>query len=130
MNSEFLEIDVDSVEVRGVIRDEPGDCAMLAASIDKLGVLAPVLIDRNNVLIDGRRRLEACRQAGVSRVAALRLDTTFDSMTALEVQVDLNLCREPMTNQELERLIQRKKTIADSDDRTLLDRLRRCFKKR
>ena len=42
------------------------ELAALAADITAHGLLDPVVVDREGVLLDGRCRLEACRRAGVA----------------------------------------------------------------
>ena len=44
-------------------RTDFGDIELLKASIERYGIIQPLIIDHNNVLIDGGRRLRA---AGVS----------------------------------------------------------------
>jgi len=132
MNREFIELDADNVIVKSRFRKEPGDLATLENSIRNLGLLVPVIVDRNNVLISGGRRLEACRRAGVGRIPVLRLDTSYDSLAALDIQVDKNLCRRPLTGEELEQLIRRKKAKIEGKPRKkepggALARLKRLF---
>ena len=114
MHREFIEVDIDEVKLKETIREDLGDLTMLATSLSKLGLLTPILIDRNNNLITGARRLAACRKAGIRQLPAIRLDIAYDSMTALEIQVDMNLCRQPLTNTEVEKLIGKKRLAASS----------------
>jgi len=110
MNRELIDIGTDSVVVKSRVRQDDGDLATLVNSIRKLGVLAPIIVDKNNVLITGGRRLEACRTAGVGTIPALRLDIDYDGMAALDIQSDENLCRQPLSAEELEKHIQLKKS--------------------
>jgi len=110
MKRELTEIDVESVVIKSRLRDDHGDLTTLENSIRKLGLVSPIIVDKDNVLISGGRRLEACRRLGVSKVSALKLDVRADSMTALDIRADENLCREPLSSEELERHIQLKKS--------------------
>ena len=112
MQREFIELDFDEVILKDPMREDLGDLTMITASISKMGLLTPIIVDRDNVLITGARRLEACRRAGVRQLPAIRLETTHDSMVALDIQVDLNLCRQPLTNSEVETLIGKKRLAA------------------
>ena len=109
MNKELIDIGVDKITVKARCRADNGDLGALQQSIEKLGLLYPLIVDRNNVLIAGARRLEACRQAGVQTVPVIKCDISYDSMLALDIQADENLCRAPLSQQELETLIQTKK---------------------
>jgi len=116
MKSELTELDLNTIEVKYSLREHVGDLGSLQRSIEKLGLLHPVLVDRNHVLISGSRRVAACRAAGLSTVRAIKLDTTFDSMSALDVLSDENLCRRALTGSELENLIQSKKALLTGKD--------------
>ncbi len=112
MRREFVEVDIDEVTLRDSIREDIGDLSMLTASVSKLGLLTPILIDRNNTVITGARRIAACRAAGIRQIPAIRLDTDYNSMAALDIQVDMNLCRQPLTGKEVEKLIGKKRLAA------------------
>ncbi|MBL7077232.1 MAG: ParB N-terminal domain-containing protein [Kiritimatiellae bacterium] len=112
MHREFVEVDIDEVTLKESIREDVGDIGMLTTSVSKLGLLTPILVDRNNIVITGARRLAACRAAGIRQLPAIRLDTDYDSMTALDIQVDMNLCRQPLTGKEVETLIGKKRIAA------------------
>jgi len=106
----FIELDMDAIVQKRPLRDDCGDLSTLENSIRKLGLLCPIIVDRNNVLVAGERRLRACRNVGLSNVPVLRLDIEYDSMTALDIQSDVNLCRQPLSSTELETLIEKKKS--------------------
>ncbi|MFC1498730.1 ParB N-terminal domain-containing protein [Verrucomicrobiota bacterium] len=111
MNRELIDIDIDKIVVKSHIRQDIGDLSTLEKSIQKAGMLYPIIIDRNNVLISGKRRVEACRNISLTKISAFRLDIDATSMTALDIQSDENLCRQPLSNEELEKHIQMKKEI-------------------
>jgi ParB family chromosome partitioning protein len=112
MRREFVEVDIDEVTLKESIREDVGDIGMLTASVSKVGLLNPILIDRSNILITGARRIAACRAAGIRQLPAIRLDTDYNSMAALDIQVDMNLCRQPLTGKEVEKLIGKKRLAA------------------
>ena len=130
MNREFTSIDVDKVVTKEALRRDDGDLSALEASIERLGLLHPIIIDRRNVLISGGRRLKACRALGLQNIPVMRLDTEFDSMESLDIQSDENLCRQPLSPEELEAHIQRKKTVlggSDEDSQKVFSGIRRMF---
>jgi len=129
MNREFVEVDIDEVTVKERVRDRNGDLKTLESSISKVGLLCPIIVGRGNVLISGGRRLEACRHVGMKKVPAVRLDIDADSMEAFNIQVDENLCRAPLSGEEFEKFIQRKKQrMSGSGTRHgVLDRLKKVF---
>src|SRR5262245_25972598 len=55
---------ITSIRVGDRHRRDLGDIDQLAASIDELGLLHPVVISADGVLIAGARRLAACKKLG------------------------------------------------------------------
>ncbi|MBM4142909.1 MAG: hypothetical protein FJ225_04845 [Lentisphaerae bacterium] len=115
MNRKYVELDIRSIVVAGRIRGDLGDLRSLEESIRRLGLLFPVIVDRRNVLISGARRLEACRLAGLQSVPAWQVDAEARGMTALDIQSAENLCREALSGDDLEKLINSKKSALSSD---------------
>jgi ParB family chromosome partitioning protein len=109
MKGEVVELDVSQISTKLEIRKEMGDMTTLEGSIRKLGLIQPIVVDRNNVLISGSRRLAACRNCGHSPIRSLRLDCDYSEMIAMDIQSDENLCRLPLSPEELEKNIQMKK---------------------
>jgi len=111
MRKELVELDINAITVKSRVRSSNGDITTLQNSIQKLGLLCPIIVDRNRVLISGARRLDACRTIGMTTVAALKVDIDHNTMTALDIQSDDNLCREGLSNEDLEKLIRMKKSM-------------------
>lgn len=59
-----LERQIDSITVGVRHRKDPGDLNALMKSIEEVGLLQPVTITPDGVLICGWRRLEALRRLG------------------------------------------------------------------
>jgi ParB family chromosome partitioning protein len=106
---EYRELDIADVVIKNRLRNDLGELGTLTNSIRKHGLLCPIVVDKNNVLIAGLRRIEACRQAGISRLPSFKLNTDYRDIEALDIQSDENICRQPLTQEELERQIQMKK---------------------
>ena len=82
-------IPVEDIAVRDRFRQDLGDLDALAQDIDRRGLLSPVLLQRNGTkppfeLIDGERRLRACRdRLGRKTVEARLLD--LDDLTGGQI---------------------------------------------
>jgi ParB/RepB/Spo0J family partition protein len=113
MSGQLMEMEINDIVVKKRVRADLGDLTTLENSIRDVGLLFPLIVDRNKVLISGSRRLQACRNAGVSKVPVMKLDIEFDSMAALDIQAAENLCRQPLSGEELERQIEMKKGLID-----------------
>ncbi len=81
MNKELIDIDISQVTVNGHLRQESGDLETLEKSISQIGLLYPIIIDQKNILIAGKRRLEACRNIGLSKISAFKLDIDASTMS-------------------------------------------------
>lgn len=80
-------------------RTDYGDIDSLAASIERYGLIQPIVINQEKRLIAGGRRLAACRQLGLSVVDVVFRETlTEDELHELELEE--NLRRKEMTWQE------------------------------
>jgi ParB/RepB/Spo0J family partition protein len=128
MNHEFIELDISEIRSHDKLRSSPGDTTTLENSIRKLGLLCPVIVDPKNIMISGYRRLAASKKVGLSRIPAIRVDVPADSMTALDIQSDENLCRKPLSPGELQDHIQVKKSLLGGEHGSgVINKLKRIF---
>ncbi|MBN1674411.1 MAG: ParB N-terminal domain-containing protein [Kiritimatiellae bacterium] len=111
MDMELVEVEIDRIVVGNMIRRDMGDLGTLENSVKQFGLLFPLLINRDNVLLSGSRRLAACRKVGLTKVPALRVDVAEDGMAPLDIQCQENYCRKELTMEELESEIAQKKAI-------------------
>lgn len=116
MKCTWLELPVGEIRVVNHPRHVAGNLDTLEGSIRRLGVLQPLIVDRQNRLIAGHRRLLASRQAGLAAVPVLRIDAEADTLAAADIQSDENLCRLALSPAELEGLIQRKQGLVRHPD--------------
>lgn len=71
----------------------------LAESIARLGLIHPIVIDENNVLIAGERRLTAVKQLGWTAVDT-RQFSDLDALTQYAIELEENIKRIDITWQE------------------------------
>ena len=57
-------ISIKDIIINGRYRKECGDIDILAGNISQLGLLQPIVINENNELIDGQRRILAFESLG------------------------------------------------------------------
>lgn len=94
-------IEIDKIVIDGRMRRDMGDLESLAASIRMNGVLSPVLLTPDLVLVCGERRVRAARMAGLDRIPAHISGRFEDAAAALVAERDENTCRKEMTPSEL-----------------------------
>ena len=117
MNNSAIEIETADIIIKRSVRENYGDLQSLVASIRKLGLIYPVIIDKNNILISGNRRIEACLEAEIKTIPAVKLEIEYNSPEALEIQADDNLCRLPLTAEDFDELINLKKTAIQTSNK-------------
>ena len=79
------------------VRQDSGDLDSLAASIDRWGLLQPVLIGPDNSLGDGRRRCEAWKLLGKNSIPIPVYVHDFTRIARREIEIEANLRRKPFS---------------------------------
>lgn len=91
---------VDAVRVGPRHRVDLGDVEALAASIDAVGLLHPVVVTADLGLVAGARRLAAVRLLGWDQVPVHVVSGLGDAAALLAAERDENTCRKDMTPEE------------------------------
>lgn len=94
-------IPINHVKVGTRARRDLGDLTDLMESIKTVGLLQPVVLDADDRLIAGQRRLEACRKLGMVDVPCVTARRVKDAADHLIAERDENTCRKPMVIEEL-----------------------------
>ena len=66
-------IPIDSIIITSRTRKDFGDIESLAESISIVVLLQSIVINENNELIDGQRRIRACIQLGIKEIPCYRV---------------------------------------------------------
>lgn len=93
-------VDIQSIRVKNRIRQDLGDLDSLKESIRRVGLLNPVIIGKDFVLIAGQRRLEAARSLGWTRIQCCVIDAE-DPEALLQIEMDENAARKDFTSDEV-----------------------------
>ncbi len=98
-----MKIGIDQIQVAEDvrIRQETGDISSLADSISKVGLINPIIIDEDNNLIAGYRRLCACRSLGWKEVEVKMVVFKGDQIKMHEIEVAENFFRKDFTVEEV-----------------------------
>ena len=110
-----LERTVDSIQVGTRHRTDLGDIDALAASIREHGLLQPITVTIDGVLVCGRRRLAAIRQLGWRTVSVWVRSGISDRLGHLLAEQDENLHRKPLTQLEAAALYRELKQLMAED---------------
>ncbi|GAB2761783.1 hypothetical protein GCM10027020_12590 [Nocardioides salsibiostraticola] len=110
-----LERQVDSIHVGVRHRTELGDLRPLMDSIGRLGLLQPVTITPDGVLICGRRRLEAVKRMGWNSLRVWVRTGLSDHITQLLAQQDENATHKPLAPLEAAALFREMRVLLAED---------------
>lgn len=94
-------VPIDAIEVGCRFRKDMGDLSGLMRSLDALGMLQPVGLTPDNLLVFGARRVESAKRLGWTEVPFVRVSVSPRSLAALRVERDENQEREPWKPSEL-----------------------------
>lgn len=110
-----LTVAVDSIVVGARHRKDAGDLDALAASIHQLGLLQPVTVTPDRVLVCGWRRLEAVKRLGWKSIKVWVRSGISDPVTALLAERDENTQRKDYNPLEKEALYREIKELLRED---------------
>jgi ParB family chromosome partitioning protein len=97
-----VQIPIDDIVIKKRVRKELGDLTPLVESLRRFGLMHPILVNKRNVLVSGRRRLEAAKTLGWKTINAVTVDAR-DTLTKLELEVEENVQRRELTSEEVAR---------------------------
>ncbi|MFV0451343.1 MAG: ParB N-terminal domain-containing protein [Propioniciclava sp.] len=110
-----LEWVVDSIRVGRRNRTELGDIDELAASIERDGLLQPITITPDGVLVCGARRLAAIKRLGEKTVNVWVRSGLSDRLGQLLAEQDDNMPHKPLTQRESAALYRELKQVMAED---------------
>ncbi|QAY63233.1 chromosome partitioning protein ParB [Xylanimonas allomyrinae] len=110
-----IERAIDSIRVGRRYRVDLGDIDTLAASIGRLGLIQPITITPDGVLVCGQRRLEALKRLGHRTVRAWVRSGISSDLTLLLAQRDDVATVKPLTVLEKADLYREAKAVFEED---------------
>lgn len=104
---------MERIEINKIIikkrKRTDGDIDRLIESIESIGLINPITISKDNVLIAGYHRLEACKKLGWNEIPIIVLDV--DELISELAEIDENFVRNPLTDLERAEQFKRRKEI-------------------
>ena len=88
-----MNISIDQIKVGKRTRKYLGDIDALAKSIDEVGLLHPIVLDKEYKLIAGRRRIEAFKKLGRDKIDGRIVSNLTEAYDLLKAERDENVCR-------------------------------------
>src|SRR4051794_41650431 len=98
----YIELDraIDTIVVGIRHRKDPGDLTQLMESIERIGLLQPITITPEGVLVCGLRRLEAVRRLGWGTMKVWAGSGVSDKLSLLLAGQDENQLHKPLNEVE------------------------------
>ena len=90
---------INEIIITERIRKDLGDLSLLKKSIERYGLLHPIIINKNNQLISGERRLTAAKELGWEDIDAVVKELSYKE--ALNIEITENTTRKDFNNPEL-----------------------------
>lgn len=97
--------DLDKIHWTPRARQDLGAINELTESIKEKGVIQPVTIRSDGLLLAGERRVTAARAAGLKKIPALVRDTKENAIDELEIELIENVFRKDFTWDEQAKLV-------------------------
>ena len=88
-----MNINIDQIKIGKRTRKHLGDIDALAKSIDEVGLLHPIVLDKEYKLIAGRRRIEAFKKLGRDKIDGRIVGNLTEAYDLLKAERDENVCR-------------------------------------
>lgn len=113
----FTSLSIEAIHVNRAERqrrDLP-NIDVLSDSIRRLGLIHPIVIDRENNLVAGERRLAACRSLGWTHINCQFIDE-LDPLLAHAIELEENIKREALTWQDEAKAVAEYHTLRASQE--------------
>ena len=112
-----IDVEIDQIDIGERRRQDLGDIGALAKGIERVGLLEPIIVDRNGSsryrLVAGERRLQACRILKWTTIpASLREHLTDEELREIELEENEN--RKSFTEQERRRTFASAKRLVEN----------------
>lgn len=117
-----MRLPLESITVGKRRRDDYGDIAGLAASIEKYGLLHPIVVDDEATLVAGERRLRAAQVLGWDTIEVRDLGELTDAERD-EIELEENLQRKDLTAHERSKTLVR---LAETAKTVLIEQAETC----
>ena len=97
----MMKIKIENIKVGNRIRLESTNVIDLKESIQKVGMLNPIIINENNELVSGYRRLAACTELGWTEIDAIVMEVGSDEIKKLDIEYHENIGRQNLKEDDI-----------------------------
>jgi len=108
-----MKLKIDEIIVKNRIRADSGNLTPLKESMNRSGLLNPVSITKDKILLAGFRRLESARQLGWEEIEC-RIVNAVTPIEKFNVEVEENLTRKQFDESELIKIEEERRYLFSS----------------
>ena len=90
---------INDIIITERVRKDLGDLSLLKKSIERYGLLHPIIINKDNHLVSGERRLTVAKELGWEEIDVVIKDLTYKD--ALNIEITENTIRKDFDSLEL-----------------------------
>jgi len=102
----LVDVLIEDIRIGERFRKDLGNLDELTESVRAKGLIQPITIDEQHILVTGHRRLQACRMAGLTHIQCI-IRHTADDLDLREIELHENIHRKDMEWHERARLEKR-----------------------
>ena len=95
-----MQIKINDIQIKKRIRKDIGNINELAESMKLHGLMNPIVINKENELIAGYRRLASAKKLGWNKIEVTVVDAP-GKINKLEMEIEENLYRKDFTTDEI-----------------------------
>ena len=95
-----MKIRIENIKISARIRQENPEVSRLKESIQEIGLINPIVVNEDNELLSGFRRLKACRELSWEEIEAIVFSTGTDEIKKLDIEYHENLGRMDLTSDD------------------------------
>ncbi len=96
-----MKIPIRKIKVKNRIRKDLGNIKLLMESMDKNGLINPVVVNQKYELLSGYRRIIAAKRLGWTEIEA-RIINTVDELDKINIELEENIARKDFSPEELQ----------------------------
>ncbi|MCP4132378.1 MAG: ParB N-terminal domain-containing protein [bacterium] len=105
-----MKIKISEIIIKDRIREDRGDISGLKASMQKNGLLNPIVVSDSKELLAGFRRLEAAKELGWEEINCTVV-MVLSELDKLDIEADENLLRKGFNPDEMVKMDERREYL-------------------
>ncbi len=106
-----MKVAIEDIRIKERLRMDEGDLQALAQSIEKIGLIQPIIISEEYELLSGYRRLHACKMLGWETIEVKLVTVGDDELKRLDWEYHENLGRKDLTPEEQQAYVAKRESM-------------------